>query len=94
MISKRAKKAGLSLEIDRSGNRLAKQIRNAEQEKVPLMAVIGTKEKESNEITVRSRKVGDLGSYDLETLLQSLSQAVKNNIEIQEVEGISVAPIE
>jgi threonyl-tRNA synthetase len=94
VISKRAKKAGLSVEIDRSGNRLAKQIRNAEQEKVPLMAVIGTKEKESNEITVRSRKVGDLGSYDLETLLQSLSQAVKNNIEIQEVEGISVAPIE
>ncbi|KAI4308472.1 hypothetical protein L6164_031548 [Bauhinia variegata] len=37
------------------GERLPKLIRNAEKQKIPLMAVVGAKEVETNTVTVRSR---------------------------------------
>jgi threonyl-tRNA synthetase len=60
------------VEVDRGNERLAKQIRNAEQQKVPLIVVVGEKEMESNTLAVRSRKFGDLGSLQVEDLLKEI----------------------
>ncbi|KAL8117928.1 hypothetical protein AgCh_015715 [Apium graveolens] len=58
----------------RSGERLPKLIRNAEKQKIPLMAVIGPKEVETHTVTVRSRFSGELGSVTIGDLVWS-SQA-------------------
>ena len=63
---------GIRIEVDRGNERLAKQIRNAEQQRVPIMAVVGMKEMESNSLAVRSRKLGDLGSFSVDELLAEL----------------------
>lgn len=78
-------KQGIRTEIDRSGERLAKQIRNAEQGRVPIICVIGEKEVADNTIAVRSRKVGDLGSFSLETFAKQLKEAADNIQEPHEV---------
>jgi len=70
---------GIRVEVDRSGNRLAKQIRNAEQEKVPLVAVVGAKEVEGRTLSVRSKKAGELGELDAAAIVDRIVAAVQAN---------------
>jgi threonyl-tRNA synthetase len=71
-VADQAKKLGLRVEVDRGSERLAKQIRNAEQQRIPIMAIVGVKEMESGQLSVRSRKDGDLGTFPVETLFAEL----------------------
>lgn len=73
-VAAQAKKMGVRVEVDRGSERLAKQIRNAEQERIPIMAVVGMKEMETNTLAVRSRKLGDLGSFSIPDLLAELQR--------------------
>ncbi|KAL8117929.1 hypothetical protein AgCh_015716 [Apium graveolens] len=57
-----------------SGERLPKLIRNAEKQKIPLMAVVGPREVKTHTVTVRSRFSGELGSMTIGDLVWS-SQA-------------------
>lgn len=84
-IAAKAKKAGIRIEVDRGTERLAKQIRNAEQERVPIMAVVGMKEMESGKLAIRSRKLGDLGSFGVDELLEELSACVDNTVEMTKI---------
>jgi threonyl-tRNA synthetase len=73
-VAGKARKMGIRVEVDRGSERLAKQIRNAEQQRVPIMAVVGVKEMETNNLAARSRKLGDLGSFNVDDLLSELSR--------------------
>lgn len=67
--------AGLRATVDTSGERLGKLIRNGEQMKIPLLAVIGAKEAEAGLVSLRSRRTGDLGTVSVQTLLESSARA-------------------
>ena len=69
------KAAGVRAAIDHSGDRLGKLIRNGEQQKIPVLAVIGAQEAENGTLSLRSRRDGDLGAVAIETLLSAASQA-------------------
>lgn len=84
-VARRASKLGLRVEVDRGNERLGKQIRNAEQQRIPIMAVVGMKELETNKLTIRSRKLGDLGSFDVEDLLAELSRCAESGEEMTAV---------
>ncbi|TVQ64749.1 MAG: threonine--tRNA ligase [Spirulina sp. DLM2.Bin59] len=58
---------GLRVEIA-SGDRLGKQIRNAEKDKVPVMAIVGAKEVESQSLSIRTRASGELGAIPLDEI--------------------------
>ena len=81
-IAQRAMKMGLRVEVDRGNERLAKQIRNAEQARIPIMAVVGAKEIQDNTLAIRSRKLGDLGSFDISDLLMELQRCSEEAIEM------------
>ena len=81
-VSKKAAKAGVRVEVDRGNERLAKQIRNAEQQRVPIMAVVGKKEMESGTLAVRSRKLGDLGSFSVDDLIAELADCSEQAVEL------------
>jgi threonyl-tRNA synthetase len=83
-VKSEGEKAGIRVEIDLSGNRLAKAIRSAEQEKIPVMAIIGAKEKESNALSLRARKGGDMGSLPIDEVISTLSKAIKERKELSE----------
>ncbi|CAL9083496.1 unnamed protein product [Musa textilis] len=61
-----------------SGERLPKLVRNAEKQKVPLMAVVGPKEVETQMVTVRSRFGGELGMMTIEEFIARIQFAVSN----------------
>ncbi|MCA2719259.1 MULTISPECIES: threonine--tRNA ligase [Microcystis] len=70
---------GIRAETDTSGERLAKMIRNAETEKIPVMAVVGAKEMESNSLSIRTRATGDLGVISVEEVVAKLENAIQNH---------------
>ncbi|MFY7934420.1 MAG: threonine--tRNA ligase, partial [Microcystis aeruginosa] len=63
---------GIRAETDTSGERLGKMIRNAETAKIPVMAVVGAKEMESNSLSIRTRATGDLGVISVEEVVAKL----------------------
>ncbi|MEB3173964.1 MAG: threonine--tRNA ligase [Cyanobacteriota bacterium] len=68
---------GIRAEVDTSGDRLGKMIRNAETQKIPIMAVAGAQEVEGQTLNIRSRFAGELGALGVEDVLGKLSQAIQ-----------------
>ncbi|WP_246844361.1 threonine--tRNA ligase, partial [Hydrocoleum sp. CS-953] len=61
-VAEKMRQVGIRAEADISNERLGKLIRNAEKAKIPVMAVVGAKEVESNSLSIRTRSAGELGS--------------------------------
>jgi threonyl-tRNA synthetase len=66
---------GIRAEVDLGGDRLGKSIRNAEKAKIPVMAVVGAKEMESQSLSIRTRAAGELGALPLAEVISRLQQA-------------------
>ena len=64
-IAKTLKEAGLRVELNIEADSLGKKIRNAETSKVPYMLILGEKEAESKQVSVRQRGQKDLGQMSL-----------------------------
>ena len=60
-VSKSLEQSGLRVEIQPASDTLGARIRNAQNEKIPYMLVLGDKEIGAEKIAVRSRSLGDLG---------------------------------
>ncbi|MBE9010613.1 threonine--tRNA ligase [Pseudanabaenaceae cyanobacterium LEGE 13415] len=60
-VVEQMKQAGIRAEVAPEGDRLGKLIRNAEKEKIPVMAVVGAKEAESNTLNLRVRERNSAG---------------------------------
>ncbi|BCL34661.1 threonine--tRNA ligase [Nostoc sp. MS1] len=69
---------GIRAEVDNSGDRLGKLIRNAEKDKIPVMAVIGAKEVETNTLSIRTRASGELGAIPVDEVVQKMKDAIAN----------------
>lgn len=71
------KKAGLRAEIDARDQKIGYRIREAEMQKVPYMLVVGGREAESGEVSVRAHKRGDLGAQKLDLFIRELVDEVR-----------------
>ena len=78
-VVKQMQSLGLRAEVDTSGDRLGKMIRNAEKQKIPVMAVIGAKEVEANALNIRTRASGELGEIPVTEVLEKLRATVTNH---------------
>ena len=54
--------AGIRVEVDARNEKIGFKIREAQNEKIPYMLVVGDKEVENGTVSVRARKDGDLGA--------------------------------
>ncbi|WP_013320235.1 threonine--tRNA ligase [Gloeothece verrucosa] len=70
---------GIRAEADTSGERLGKMIRNAEKQKIPVMAVVGAKEVESNTLSIRTRASGELGTIAVSEVIEKVTEAITNH---------------
>ncbi|MFY7667574.1 MAG: threonine--tRNA ligase [Crocinitomicaceae bacterium] len=66
--------------VDDRNEKIGKKIRDAELAKVPFMLIVGEKESEQNEISVRQRGVGDLGSVSFENFIEIINVAVNREL--------------
>ncbi|KAL5581719.1 hypothetical protein UlMin_014161 [Ulmus minor] len=80
-VAKRLKANGIRAEVCH-GERLPKLIRNAETQRVPLMAVVGAKEVETSSVTVRSRFGGDLGTMTIDDFVTRTKSAIENRTSV------------
>jgi len=71
-VAQMLKQQGLRVEVDASGDRLGKQIRTAELEKIPVVAVIGQREVDSQTLSIRTRQGGDLGALTIPAVIERL----------------------
>ncbi len=69
-------KAGIRVEVDRRGEKLGKKIREAQLQQIPYMLVVGEKEQEAGQVSVRHRRGGDLGSLTVEDFLNRIKEEI------------------
>ena len=77
-VAEKMRSLNIRAQADTSNERLGKLIRNAEKEKIPIMAVVGAKEVESNSLSIRTRKSGDLGVISVPEVIERMQQAMLN----------------
>lgn len=75
-VGKKLREAGLRVEVDVRNEKIGYKIREARNERVSYLAVIGEKEMESGELTVRSSKEGELGAVKLDDFIKKLQQEI------------------
>ena len=77
-IYKEFKEKNFRVEIDTKSEKVGYKIRDAELMKIPYMFIIGEKEKETQSVSVRKRKKGDLGTFKKEEILNNLLKEIEN----------------
>ena len=75
-IESRLAAAGIRCKSDLRNEKIGYKIREAQVKKVPFMLIVGDKEKEAGNISVRSRTGGDLGSSSLEEFINQVREMV------------------
>lgn len=77
-IEQKCNQLGIRVETDLRNEKIGFKIREAQMEKVPYMLVIGDKEVESGQLSVRSRKEGDIGVMPLDAFIEKLISEVES----------------
>ena len=70
----------LRIEIDARSESIGKKIREAEKQKIPYMLIVGKKELESKEVSVRQRGQKDLGSMKFEKFAEKLRKEIETKL--------------
>lgn len=70
------KAEGIRTEIDDRSETLGAKIRNAQNEKVPYMIIIGDKEMEAKKIAVRQRDGKDMGQVDTDKFIKDIKEKI------------------
>jgi threonyl-tRNA synthetase len=77
-VLSRLAEANLRVEIDDRNEKMGYKIRAAQTKKIPYMLVIGDKEAQSGQVSVRNRFQGDEGAQPLESFLEKIEGFVRN----------------
>lgn len=81
-VADKMRSLGIRAEADTSGDRMNKQIRNAEKGKIPVIAVVGDKEVETKSLSMRIRAAGgnsaDLGAIPVTEVIERMKEAIAN----------------
>ncbi len=77
-VMRRLTEADLRVEIDGRNEKMGFKIREAQNRKIPYMLVVGDKESQSGEVSVRNRFQGDEGSQPLGGFLEKIEGFIKS----------------
>ena len=66
--------AGLRVEADLSDETLQKKIRNGETAKIPYMFILGKKEQETGQVSLRKQGSKNMGGMSLEDAIKLLKE--------------------
>lgn len=76
-VKKKLKEAGMRVEVDDRGERMNAKIRDAQNQKIPYMLVVGDKEVEEGKIALRLRSGENPGPISLEEFLSRAREEIK-----------------
>ncbi|RLE73433.1 MAG: threonine--tRNA ligase [Thermoprotei archaeon] len=68
---------GIRVEVDDSSAALGYKIRQGELEKIPYLLIVGRREEKNGTVSVRRRKVGDLGAKTIDEFIKLVEEELK-----------------
>ena len=77
-VNEQIKTAGIRTEIDERNEKIGYKIREWETQKIPYMIIVGEKEQNAANISVRQHKKGDLGAFNLSDFIDKIAIEIKN----------------
>ncbi|MEW3478163.1 threonine--tRNA ligase, partial [[Clostridium] symbiosum] len=78
--------AGIRAELDTRSEKIGYKIREAQTQKIPYMLVVGQKEEEEGNVSVRSRFAGDEGSDSTAGFIEKIKKEIAGK-EIRQIEA-------
>ena len=79
-LCKKLTALGIRVENDTRSEKTGYKIREAQLEKIPFMLVMGDKEIEKGEVSVRSRKDGDIGTMSINDFITMIQGRIESKI--------------
>ncbi len=79
-VAEQLKEAGLRVEVDERSERMNAKIRDAQVQKVPYMLIMGDRDEEANQVSVRLRSQEDLGGMSVEAFLERAQADIKARV--------------
>ncbi len=68
--------AGIRAEVDNRSDKVNFKIREAQLQKIPYMLVVGDREAQAGQVSVRNRKLGDQGAVGVDEFISRLLQLI------------------
>ena len=78
VLEARLKAAGVRVATDQASEKMGAKIRLAQLDKVSYMLVVGAKEEETNQVSVRHRQRGDLGSVAFDQFVSDVVEEIQS----------------
>lgn len=75
-VKQELRKVGVRVEVDDRSEKIGKKIRDTELMKVPYMLVIGEKEMNDQQLSVRRQGKGDLGTVSLQSFIENIKEEI------------------
>jgi threonyl-tRNA synthetase len=69
--------------VDDRNEKIGKKIRDAEIAKIPFMLIVGEKEFEQNQVSVRQRGEGDRGAMTQDAFIEIVKEAVNKELAVE-----------
>jgi threonyl-tRNA synthetase len=79
-VAEKLKAEGMRVEVDERGERMSAKIRDAQNQKIPYMLVVGDREMEDNNVALRLRSGENPGPMSLEAFIQKARQDVEAGV--------------
>ncbi|MBQ9971999.1 MAG: threonine--tRNA ligase, partial [Firmicutes bacterium] len=76
-VAKKLEEAGLRVELDIRNEKIGYELREARNERVSYIGIIGEREAEAGTLTVRSNKLGELGELSVDEFTAKLIEEIK-----------------
>lgn len=73
-------KANIRVLLDERNEKVGYKIREAETKKIPYMIILGDKEKENRNISLRQHRKGDLGNFELKEFIKKVTFSIKEKL--------------
>ncbi|MCB5231345.1 MAG: threonine--tRNA ligase [Candidatus Cloacimonas sp.] len=71
-VLEKFKKVGIRAKVDGRSEKIGYKIRDSELKKIPYMVIVGQREEDTNTLSLRQHKVGDIGSFTFEEVLTEI----------------------
>ena len=79
-VKSELEKNGLRVTVDTRNEKIGYKIRQAKQEKLPLMLIVGEKEQESGTVSVRHRNKDDIGAMEIPQFLDLCKRDIDSKV--------------
>ena len=79
-VAEKLKKSGIRVSVDDRGERMNAKIRDAQNQKIPYMLVVGDKEMESDQVALRLRNGENPGPMGIEEFILLAQEEISKKV--------------